>query len=458
MKSYRSLAVLIVAVMAVAIGYAIYLHKGVSEQASYVTSEECRDCHSLNYESWQANTLHPHMFRPVKSDKDILGDFNSDDPALTFNKEDVEYVIGNKWEQVYVRMIDGEYYPLPAKWHIMLKRWEPYKVNTWKEVPMSKKCNGCHTTGFDPATYEFSEFGIGCEACHGPGSQHVQNKRKANDSTCVGCHGDEPENSKTDIINSVSATVCGQCHNRGQNAPKDGVHGAIFNFPVNYTPGENLDKAIIPMTPKQDKKSKFFWGNGIAKNRHQEFGDWSKSKHALSLNKLKEEYEKGGDRGELTDECLYCHSTDYRHADKQDRPTLDTAKQGVTCVACHEPHGRDKLLPHAGDGVTQCGGCHVDSMSHNVAKKGKAHYPCPTAVVTCADCHMPRIISTGGFLSIRNHGFKIIPPQEAQKNNMPSSCQNGGCHDDRAVEWAIDAYQRHYPEKPSNETQVKRAD
>jgi len=460
MKTYLSF---IVVVLVSTLAYMTYLHKDASSgDPTYVTSETCRDCHSLNYESWQTNTLHPYMFRPVKSgpiespETGILGDFDSNDPAVTFKKEDVEYILGNKWEQVYARMIDGEYYPLPAKWHVMLKKWEPYKVNNWKETPMSKKCNGCHTTGFDPATLQFSEFGIGCEACHGPGSTHVQNKRKAKDDACKYCHENDEPDGAVDIISSVSPTVCGQCHNRGQNAPKDGIHGAIFNFPVKFTPGEDLKSAYVAITPKQDKKSKFFWGNGIAKNRHQEYGDWSKSKHANALKKLKEEHTKASGRGKLTDKCLYCHSTDYRHADKDKKPTLDTAKHGITCVACHEPHGRDKLLPHVGDGVTQCGGCHVDSMSHNSAKKGKPHYPCPTATVTCADCHMPRIVTTGGFLSIRNHGFKIVTPEVAKKNNMPSSCQNGGCHEDKSVEWAVSAYQQHYPEQLSNESPLKR--
>lgn len=441
-----------------AVAYVTYLHKGnFVESETYVTSEACRDCHASNYDSWKKNTLHPYMFRPVKPESEIqapetgiLGDFTSDNPALTFKKEDIEYIVGNKWEQVYARKIDGEFYPLPAKWYVMQERWGPYKVHDWKETPMSKKCNGCHTTGFDPATYEFAEFGIGCEACHGPGSTHVNNRRKIDEASCRICHTDE-EPVEGDIIRSVSATVCGQCHNRGQNAPKDGVHGAIFNFPVNFKPGENLESAYTEITPKKDKKNKYFWGNGIAKNRHQEFGEWSKSKHANAVKLLKEEYRKDGDRGKLTDECLYCHSTDYRHADKDNKPTLDTAKHGVTCVACHEPHGRDKTFPHAGDGLTLCGGCHADSMSHLAAKKGKSHYPCPTTSVTCADCHMPRIIKTGGFLSIRNHGFKIITPEEAQKNNMPSSCQNGGCHEDKSIEWAMDAYQQHYPTAPSKE-------
>lgn len=444
MKRFVYLALLLFIVL---LGSWVFLHKDVSDTPTYVTSETCKNCHQDNYSSWKKNTLHPYMFRPVKSEADLLGDFESDSPALTFKKEDVEFVVGNKWEQVYVRIIDGEYYPLPAKWHIILKKWEPYKVDSWHEVPMSKKCNGCHTTGFDPTTFEFSEFGIGCEACHGPGSLHVQNKQIFQNSSCSICHvgKQKTENDKTDIVNSVSPTVCGQCHNRGNNTPQDDIHGGIFDFPVKFKPGDDLDKALIPLTPKQDKKGKFWWGNGIAKNRHQEFGDWSKSKHANAVKKLKENYEEGGDRGKLDDRCLHCHSTDYRHAKPDAKPDLDNAKFGVTCVACHEPHGRDKEHPSHGDGMTLCGGCHAASMSHISAKKGKTHSPCP-ATVACADCHMPRIVKTGGFYSLRSHAFKIVPPNQSLETGMPNSCQNSGCHSDKNLDWAIKEFDHYYPD------------
>ncbi len=428
-------------------GYIIYLHRNsFNTEHAYVTSEACQDCHTINYESWKNNTLHPHMFRPKQSDSEILGDFSSADPVLTFQKKDVEFILGNKWEQVYARIIDGEYYPLPAKWLIVKKEWVAYLADSWKETPMSKKCNGCHTTGFDPVTLEFSEYGIGCEACHGPGGKHVQNEQMKTDLSCNYCHKADANQteSESDIIRSYSATVCGQCHNRGQSIPKDELHGAIFDFPVKYKPGIDLNTAMEAMTPEKDTEGKFFWGNGIAKNLHQEYGDWSKSKHANAVIKLKENYIGGGDRGVLSDKCLHCHSTDYRLADNKNKPTLNTAKHGVTCVACHEPHGRDKLLPHTGDGVTLCGGCHIDSMSHSVAKKGKPHYPCPQSNVTCVDCHMPKIVEIGGIFSIRNHGYNIITPTVAKQNDMPSSCQNAGCHKDKTVEWAIDAFQSYY--------------
>lgn len=420
----------------------LFLHKDIRKRPYYVSSNKCRNCHERLYESW-SNTLHPKMFRPVRTPDDILGDFDSRDPALTFTKKEVEYVVGNKWEQVYVRVIDGEYYPLPAKWHVIKKQWAPYKVKTWKQTPMSKKCNGCHTTGFDPNTLEFNEFGIGCEACHGPGSVHVQNTTMASSFVCALCHN-ESRNYKNDIITFVSGSVCAQCHNRGVNAPSEEIREAEFNFPVNYIPGDDLSKYFVQKTVKEDEKKQFWWGRGLSKNRHQEYADWIDSKHSKALRLLLEKHIKDNRRGQLTDECLECHSTDYRHAKKQSKPTLESARFGVTCVACHEPHGLDKMSSLTKDGPYKCSGCHTDSISLQTARKGEPHYPCPPGMVRCADCHMPYIIKAGGFFSLRSHAFKIIPPAATQEFDMPNSCQNGGCHKNKPIEWALEKFKEYY--------------
>ncbi|MCW8888920.1 MAG: hypothetical protein OQK25_07650, partial [Gammaproteobacteria bacterium] len=71
--------------------------------------------------------------------------------------------------------------------------------------------------------------------------------------------------------------------------------------------------------------------------------------------------------------------------------------------------------------------------------------------------HMPKIVKTGGFLSLRSHAFKIIPPSETAKSGMPNSCQNGGCHDNKSVDWALDAFNQHYPDfQDSLTTEQKR--
>ena len=84
-------------------------------------------------------------------------------------------------------------------------------------------------------------------------------------------------------------------------------------------------------------------------------------------------------------------------------------------------------------------------MSIKTAEKGKPHYPCPQTQVTCADCHMPRIVKTGGFFSLRSHAFRIIPPTATRESGMPNSCQNGGCHEDKPLEWAIEEFNKYYP-------------
>ncbi|MCP4695590.1 MAG: cytochrome C [Gammaproteobacteria bacterium] len=432
--------------IAILLLYIIYLHREVTREAVYVTSDKCQGCHTVHYDSWRENSLHPYIFLPVGSaGAKILGDFA--DPAVTFKKEDIEFVIGRKWEQVYARIIDGEYYPFPAKWYVIEKRWVPYKADDWRDTQMSYQCNGCHTTGFDPNTLEFAEFGIGCEACHGPGSLHVQHESAVHKPVCSFCH-EEPSHKDAetrDILSSPSASVCGQCHNRGKTPTGDVIKGTQFNFPAGFKPGDDLrDAGFNPSTPKNDKKGKNWWGNGLSKNRHQEFSDWSRSSHSKSLtNLLESRDEMRKKRGKLSAECLHCHSTDYRHTLEGDKPDLKTVKFGITCVACHEPHGNDKKRPGFGDGTAICGACHVQVMANNEQR----HTPCPAGQVSCAACHMPYIVKTGGFFSLRSHAFQIILPETSKENNMPNSCQNGSCHADKDLQWAIDAYDDFYRKK-----------
>lgn len=435
---------LLLTLIVVTASYLLYEHRNIKEQASYLTSESCAACHIENYQSWRDQTLHPIMFHPVESPEDIQGDFESKDPVVTFKKDEIEFVIGNKWEQVYARIIDGEYYPFTAKWLITTQQWVPYKVNDWKETPLSTKCNGCHTTGFNPDTYEFSEFGIGCEACHGAGSKHVQQKRAFEEKVCQTCHRDSGKDTDHSIILSYKSSVCGQCHSRGQQVNDSEHMQTSFNFPLQYKPGDDLPEGYTPLTKEQDKKGKHWWGIGLSRNRHQEFADFSVSKHSRSLELLKSKHTDMG--VELKDDCLKCHSADYRLADEQDRPTVETAKMGLSCVVCHEPHGKDRKAGSMYIGPERCGLCHVDSMDIKAAERGKPHTPHPPSVASCADCHMPYIVQSGGAFPIRSHAFKIVPPQATEEIGIPNSCQNGGCHDDKSVEWAINQFDQYYPE------------
>ena len=444
----------LITVIITIISISIYLHKDTTiikgKKAYYSTSNSCKECHNGKHEAW-SNSLHPKIFKPYTNDTQIVADFKNKPDFVKFDKKDIEVIIGGKWEQVFARKIEGEYYPFPAKWMVLTQEWIPYKTKDWNKTPLTQKCNGCHTTGLDKQTGEFSEWGVSCESCHGPASTHVQNKKMLTQSECTICHNSdslvEELNKKEDIIVSVKSAVCGQCHSRGKEKGLDKYHTEVqFNFPVEYLPGQNLSQNFKPTTPQTDKKGKNWWGNGISKNRHQEYADFNRSKHASSLKNLKEKKNTKCAQ-QPKDSCLQCHSADYILAPKDNKPTLQTAKLGITCVVCHNPHSLGEGKRDANQPSSGCGNCHIGNMSFNVNKLNQKHYPCPTNEVSCADCHMPRIVKTGGKFSLRSHAFKIIPPEATKKYGMPNSCQNGSCHADKPLEWAQEEYSKFYPKE-----------
>lgn len=446
------------------ISFFIYLHYDTSivngNEAHYVSSNSCKSCHTDKHSSWN-NSLHPKIFKKYIDDSQIVADFKNKPNFVAFDKSDIEVIIGGKWEQVFAREINGDYYPFPAKWMVLTQEWVPYRVDDWNQTPLNQKCNGCHTVGLNEETKEFVEWGVGCESCHGPGSVHIENRKIVNDPTCKTCHTSTSSlvqklNLKNDIIVSEKSAVCGQCHSRGNQTIVDKYHTQVqFNFPVEYLPGQNISNNFNMTTPQTDNKGKNWWGNGVSKNRHQEYADFAMSKHANSLKNLKEKRsEKCGEMPK--DSCLQCHSGDYILA-KENKPTLETAKLGITCVVCHNPHTLGEGKYDKNKASSGCGNCHIANLSYETSKTGLAHYPCPTNEVSCADCHMPKIVKTGGKFSLRSHAFKIIPPEATEKYGMPNSCQNGSCHQDKSLQWAKIEYKKFYVDKPKTLSEVVRS-
>lgn len=67
-------------------------------------------------------------------------------------------------------------------------------------------------------------------------------------------------------------------------------------------------------------------------NHHPQHEQWSTSLHAVALQSIQW-------LPETEDECLQCHSTDYRLAPPGQKPTVWEAVFDIECVACHNPHG-----------------------------------------------------------------------------------------------------------------------
>jgi hypothetical protein len=151
----------------------------------YVGSEACQRCHETAYAAWR-QSLHAWMTRPVEREYSL----SITRPDGTSERFPVHYTLGAKRFQGYLsQLADGRLYVLPTFWSVEWQRWLDWKELT--PVPDSPhdlrqiwniNCFNCHATNiqrnFDIATRTFAttttEFGIGCEGCHGPGRAHIE--------------------------------------------------------------------------------------------------------------------------------------------------------------------------------------------------------------------------------------------------------------------------------------------
>jgi predicted CXXCH cytochrome family protein len=412
--------------------------------ATYVGSTTCFTCHSAEHRNW-SGTLHSKMIQDAAANpKAVLADFSKDDDKRqaeiggqkrAYAAADIAYTIGNKDRQRYILKTDKGYQVLPGQWNIADKAWVAADAADWL-----KDCAGCHTTGFDVKQMAFNETSVGCEACHGPGSVHVDKAKALPKDTQP--NSDTVYELRQSIVKTVDSTVCGQCHSRGMSA--DGEHA----YPVGYVVGGPLDKTMfVPVAPTGKEDDPYFWPDGHEKNYGLQYAAYMASGHGSKTLDLIKTSDHGADY------CLPCHSTDYAKQDTifaQDKVTKDNAMFNITCVQCHAPHGEgqkaDQLVSESYD---LCVSCHTGTSggASPLVVGGDAHHPMREMFEgisflglkanpsphfaneahgpVCASCHMPTTGKSEGVGALPSHAFKIIRPTEAAKGEA-DSCT--GCH------------------------------
>ncbi len=411
--------------------------------ATYVGSTTCFTCHSAEHRDW-SNTLHSKAFEEVAANpKAVLADFASGDEfrqvdGKAYAAADVTYTVGSKARQRYVQKTDKGYQVLPGEWDIAAKQWIKADAADW-----TKDCVGCHTTGLDVAKMTWSEAGVTCEACHGPGSVHVEKAKALKAGTSP--MSDEVYAVRQAIVKTTDANVCGQCHNRGTSADKQ------HPYPVGYVVGGPLDDTMfISVAPTGKEDDPFFWPDKTEKQNQETFLAWKASKHGKALEDLK------ANPG-AADYCVGCHSSDFANQDKvfaQDLVTLKNAQFSITCVMCHAPHGEAKLADqlrqdsydlcitcHSGSGKTgkspiQAGGEVHHPMREmfegqkllGLGPQPSKHYSNEAFGPVCASCHMVATAVTSdssGIPNLPSHTWQVVKPGSAAKGQK-DSCTT--CH------------------------------
>jgi predicted CXXCH cytochrome family protein len=181
----------------------------------YVGRQSCVVCHASQAEKW-AGSDHDRAM-DLATPEFVLGDFDNkqlvhhgttskmyrrgdksfvetEGPHGKLTEFHVKYVIGVRPLQQYLAELDGgRMQVLPVTWDTEQHRWffanpdAPYGPDdplhwTGSAQNWNHMCADCHTTNYaknyDPNTdthhHSFSEMDVSCEACHGPGSIHVE--------------------------------------------------------------------------------------------------------------------------------------------------------------------------------------------------------------------------------------------------------------------------------------------
>jgi predicted CXXCH cytochrome family protein len=406
--------------------------------ADHVGAATCKTCHEAEFKAWTGS--HHELAMQEANPSTVRGDFDNvkfSDRGVTstFFKRDgkyiartdgpdgrladyeVKYAFGvDPLQQYLVEFPGGRFQALPIAWDTRRKedggqRWFHLYPNekidhrdalhwTGRYQNWNLQCAECHSThlskGYDAAsdTYKttFSEINVACEACHGPGSRHVEWARQAkapygaqdargfafpmharwNDAWKF--PAPDAKYAKRDrAADPAALNACAACHARRSTIAEDGGPGA---------PLEDTHRLALLTTPTyhsdgQQRDEDYVWGS-------------------------------------------FLQSKMFQH--------------GVTCVDCHEPHA----LTLRAEGNALCTRCHnageFDSAKHHFHKPG-------TKGAQCVECHMP----AKNYMVVdprRDHSIRVPRPDLSPALESPNACTT--CHSDRKPEWAATAIDSWY--------------
>ncbi len=359
----------------------------------YSGSKACEKCHAEIYAHWAKTPMANVVRDPREHPEAIFPDLATNKIA-PFKKDQVAFVYGSIWKQRYFEKVGEDYFPLGAQWDIVNKVWKPYLVpkgaDWWepfypadnKQRPTGPLCDGCHSVGYDIKTKQVAEWNVGCERCHGPGSEHVAHPTAGNIANPA-------------HMNYVDANdTCIQCHSQGQPLKKP-LEGKYYDWPVGYQVGLRLSDFWQLEDKKLGVLSFSYFPQGTAhKNRMQ-----------------------GND---------YVQSVMYRH--------------GVTCFDCHDVHGTDnyaQLREPSGMLCLECHGPKSANGPREATLTEHTHHKEGSAGSECIACHMPKIEQTLGTTMVRAHTFAFVNPSDTEKYAIPNPCTD--CHKDKTTQWAKDA-------------------
>ncbi len=346
--------------------------------ATFVGRDECISCHEEAYEKWKGSH-HDHSMA-VASDSTVRGDFNdavfehngitsrfyrkggryfvhTQGPGGEMGDFEIAYVFGfEPLQQYLIPFPGGRLQSLTIAWDVQRSRW--FHLYAGQDIPpddwlhwtrsgqnWNGMCAECHSTnlrkGYDPASKSFatawSEIDVSCEACHGPGSRHVEwaqiqpMARPEVDNYALVVRTGE-------ITSREQVELCAPCHSRRiefgdydhmRTGLLENLVPALLDEGLYFADGQILEEVYVYGSFVQSEMFK----NGVR------CGDCH-DVHSLKL------IEDGNDL------CLQCHrAATYDNYDHHFHKKIQDGKpsDGALCVKCHMPERPYMVVDYRAD-------------------------------------------------------------------------------------------------------------
>jgi len=400
--------------------------------ADYLGNGACAGCHVQQQDDW-LNSHHDLAMQTV-SEQTVLGDFNDarfqyGETITRFFRRDTEfwvetdnadgeleafkvaYVFGvYPLQQLLLPLSGGRLQALSIAWDSRPtaqggQRW--YHIYA-DQAPITAddplhwtgpyhnwntRCAECHSTNVrknysaDTRRFDtrYDQIDVGCEACHGPGSQHVERAQLgdlegiahggfamslAGRGTWRWTEGEAIAQRQSALENNAQIDNCGRCHAR-RSTLGDYHYGADL-----------LDTHRLATL-----RSPLYWPDGQINDEVYVYGSFIQSK---------------------------MHQAD------------------VVCTNCHNPHSNTLLAK--GNGL--CAQCHQPAVYDQ--KQHHRHSPASPGA-QCVECHMPSQVYMG-VDARRDHSMRIPRPDLSLTTGSPNACTQ--CHQDQSASWALDALKK----------------
>jgi len=356
------------------------------DSATFVGSQTCKRCHERTYLDWKTS-LHSRMMRDAKLELSAnIGDFKSPSDVRTFTKEEVDYVLGSQWKQQYLKKEGQDLIVLPAQYNVTNGDWKSYFPDKPDKRNWFNGCAGCHATGVDPKKKTFVEMGIACEACHGPGSNHVEAVPGYEIPTII---------QASRLTPALAAQICGSCHTGGHDKTKKYAYPAAYQIHKGVA---NIRLYFDEFSPETNPD--YFWPSKESKHSNQQYLDWKQSEHA-----------------KVGVTCITCHSV---HKSKSALESTGEVPNPMVVIRSKTRLFEDKL----------CKSCHTTPSYRSVHR---IH-----TFGSCVRCHMPRVAKIGEAGDAHSHTFRFMFPQATLTasglDKQPNACNSCHHHKDTPVE------------------------